>query len=74
MYERIGFKFDHSSQPNYFYVVGNNRKNRFRYNKSALVKMGYDKDKSEREITRELGIPRIYDCGTKVYVWKRGTD
>ena len=74
MYERIGFKFDHSSQPNYFYVVGNNRKNRFRYNKSALVKMGYDKDKSEREITQELGIPRIYDCGTKVYVWKRGTD
>lgn len=71
MYEKIGFKFDHASQPNYFYVEGNNRKNRFRYRKTLLVGMGYDKNKSEKEITEELGIPRIYDCGTFVYIWKK---
>jgi hypothetical protein len=62
---------DHVSKPNYFYVEGNNRRNRFRYRKSALVRMGYDAGKSEREITEEMGLPRIYDCGTFVYVWKR---
>ncbi len=71
MYEKIGFILDHKSKPNYFYIEGNNRKNRFRYHKAALVKMGYDKDKSESEITKEIGISRIYDCGTLVYEWKR---
>ena len=71
MYEKLGFARDHASQPNYFYIEGNNRKNRFRYNKAALVKIGYDKRKSEREIMEERGIFRIYDCGTYVYVWKR---
>ena len=71
MYEKLGFELDHVSKPNYFYVEGNNRRNRFRYRKSALVRMGYDAGKSEREITEEMGLPRIYDCGTFVYVWKR---
>ena len=71
MYEMIGFRLDHASRPNYFYIEGNNRKNRFRYNKASLVKMGYDKNKSEKEITKEMGLYRIYDCGTYVYKWKR---
>lgn len=71
MYEKIGFRLDHISQPNYFYIEGNNRKNRFRYHKAALVKMGYDSNKSEKEITESLGMPRIYDCGAFVYVWKK---
>ena len=33
--------------------------------------MGYDKDKSEKEIMQERKINRIYDCGTMVYVWKK---
>jgi hypothetical protein len=67
MYEKLGFKLDHISQPNYFYVIGNERKNRFNFRKDVLVKEGYDKNKSEHEIMLDRGIYRIYDCGCKVY-------
>ena len=70
LYGILGFKFHHNSHPNYYYVEGSNRKNRFKYRKSELVKEGYDKDKSEREIMQERGIKRIYDCGCKCYIWK----
>ena len=69
MYEVLGFEFSHYSEPNYYYVIGNNRKNRFKYRKSELVKEGYDSNKTEREIMEERGIHRIYDCGTIVYKW-----
>ena len=67
MYEKLGFKFDHYSKPNYFYIVNGKRENRFKYRKSELVRQGFDKNKSEHEIMLERGIYRIYDCGTKVY-------
>ena len=69
MYETLGFEFSHYSSPNYYYIIGNNRKNRFKYRKSELVKEGYDPNKTEREIMSERGIHRIYDCGTIVYKW-----
>lgn len=71
MYEKLGFTLDHISQPNYFYVIGEKRENRFKYRKSELIKQGFDKDKTEHEIMLERGIYRIYDCGTKVYKWKK---
>ena len=71
MYEKLGFNFDHYSKPNYFYVVGQKRENRFKYRKSELIKQGFDKNKSEHEIMLERGIYRIYDCGTMVYKWKK---
>ena len=73
MYEKLGFTFLHCSQPNYYYIVGNNRKNRFKYRKSVLVKEGFDEGKSETEIMKERGIRRIYDCGTFKFVWKKNT-
>lgn len=69
MYEILGFSHDHDSSPNYFYIVGNHRENRFRYRKSVLVKEGYDSNKTEHEIMMEREIYRIYDCGTKVWIW-----
>ena len=71
MYEKIGLTKSHISKPNYFYVQGVNRENRFKFRKSELVKDGYDPDKSEREIMKERNIPRIYDCGNIVYEWKK---
>lgn len=66
-YEVLGFDFLHDSSPNYYYIIGNNRKNRFKYRKSELIKEGYDPNKSETEIMRERKIYRIYDCGCGVY-------
>ncbi len=70
MYVKLGFTLSHHSQPNYYYIVGNNRKNRFKYRKSELIKEGFDKNKSERQIMKERNIHRIYDCGSLVYKWK----
>jgi hypothetical protein len=70
MYETLGFTLSHHSQPNYYYIIGNNRKNRFKYRKSELIKEGFDPEKSEKEIMEERGIHRIYDCGSLVYIWK----
>ena len=67
MYEKLGFTLDHNSRPNYFYVIGNRRHNRFMFRKDILIKEGFDKNKTEHEIMLERGIYRIYDCGTKVY-------
>ena len=68
MYEKIGFTLDHESKPNYFYVRGLKRENRFKYRKNILVEQGFDKNKSEHEIMMERKIYRIYDCGAKVYI------
>ncbi len=70
LYEQLNFKLSHVSKPNYFYIQGNNRKNRFKYRKSELIKEGYDENKSETEIMKERGIHKIYDCGCKVYEYK----
>ena len=67
MYEKLGFKLDHISKPNYFYIVNGKRENRFKYRKSELVKQGFDKNMTEEEIMNKRKIKKIYDCGTKVY-------
>ena len=67
LYNKLGFIHTHNSKPNYFYVFGLHRKNRFNFRKSVLVKQGFDKNKSEHEIMLERGIYRIYDCGTMVF-------
>jgi len=69
VYENIGFEFSHFSEPNYFYIIGQKRYNRFSFRKDILVKQGFDHNKSEHEIMLERGIYRIYDCGTAVYKW-----
>ena len=67
LYETLGFTHTHDSRPNYFYVVGQHRENRFKYRKGELVKQGFDSSKSEHEIMLERKIYRIYDCGTMVF-------
>jgi formylmethanofuran dehydrogenase subunit E len=70
LYKKLGFTFDHCSKPNYFYVIGNVRKNRFNYRKSVLVeKYGCPKSMTEKEFCRQQKWYRIYDCGTMVYKW-----
>ena len=67
LYEKLGFDLTHNSQPNYFYINGLVRENRFSYRKDILIKEGYDVNKSEHCIMLERKIYRIYDCGCKKY-------
>ena len=73
VYEKMWFSFSHFSEPNYFYIIGQKRYNRFGFRKDVLVKQGFDPSKSEHEIMFERGIYRIYDCGTLVYEWVKET-
>jgi hypothetical protein len=71
MYEILGFKCinDKKIVLNYWWAVDGIRKHRFTYCKQKLVKMGYDKDKSEVQIMNDLGYYRIWGCGLKKYVY-----
>jgi hypothetical protein len=69
LYKTLGFTEKHTSAPNYFYVKGLKRHNRFAFRKDVLLSKGYPKDKTEKEIMKDLGYYRIYDCGNKKYEW-----
>ena len=69
LYEKLNFKLYNISTPNYFYVIGQQRFNRFNFRKDRLVKDGFDSNKTEKQIMEERGIPRIYDCGCLCYKW-----
>jgi len=68
LYEKLGFKFSHNSDPNYYWVINNIRKHRFNFRKDRLVSLGYDKEKTEIQIMNELGYYRIFDCGSKKWI------
>jgi hypothetical protein len=63
MYENLKFKRVSQSKPNYWYVINGIRYHRFNFRKSVLVKEGFDRNKTEKEIMFERKIYRIYDCG-----------
>jgi hypothetical protein len=63
MYEKIGFKKFPQSKPNYWYVIQDIRYHRFNFRKAQLIKDGYDKNQSEKQIMLDRKIYRIYDCG-----------
>lgn len=67
LYYKLGFTHIHNSRPNYFYIIGHKRKNRFNFRKDVLVKEGYDANKTEHEIMLDRGIYRIYDCGSMLF-------
>jgi hypothetical protein len=68
LYEKLDFTFISKTRPNYFYVRLDKREPRFKYRKDILVKEGYDKTKTEKEIMKERGYNRIYDCGSLKFV------
>ena len=71
LYEKLGFKFIRETEPNYFYVKGNKRHNRFKFRKNILIQKGFDKNKTEREIMKDLGYNRIYDCGCLKFIGQK---
>lgn len=72
LYIKLGFTFLHYSKPNYYYVIGNERKNRFNFRKSELIKRyGCPKDVTEKEFCFSQKWYRIYDCGCICYKWNK---
>lgn len=70
MYKKLGFKYIHETEPNYYWIIDGVRKHRFNYRKDVLVKKGFDKNKTEVQIMNEMGYYRIFDCGSKKWSFK----
>lgn len=71
LYETLGFRLTHNSQPSYFYIIKGERVNRFSLRKDILVsKYGCPPDMSEHEFCKSKKWYRIYDCGAACYIWE----
>lgn len=72
MYESLGFKLDHLSPPNYWYVKNNvcKRFSRVKFQKFKLKGLfdNFDPGKTEVENMKANGYDRVFDCGNLVYV------
>lgn len=67
-YSKVGFNYVGETKPNYSYTKKyETREHRFNYRKDKLVKMGYDKSKSETLIMCEIGYDKIWDTGNLKY-------
>ena len=64
LYEKLNFNKVSETESNYWLCKDGKRNHRFTFRKDKLVKMGYNKNKTEVEIMEKLGYNRIYDCGS----------
>jgi len=62
IYDILGFKKLYESKPDYKYVDGIVRINKQQFTKKKLAKLGYN-DLSESEITSNIGLYKVYNCG-----------
>lgn len=69
VYQKSEFKLIGETKPNYYYIKKNKRFHRFGFRKSVLVKSGACEKLTEREIMSQMGHYRIYDCGSKKYIY-----
>jgi len=70
LYKKLGFNIDSLTPPNHYYIVDNIRKHRFNFRKSNLIKQGFDKNKTSKEIMLERKIYRIYNSGNYKFIFK----
>lgn len=65
VYSKCGFNYVHLTSPNYWYTKNfTERLHRFAFRKSVLVRRyPHLSHLTEREIMKELGYSRIWDCG-----------
>jgi hypothetical protein len=63
LYKNLGFFNDGKTSLNYYWTDLNKKYHRFNFNKKKLISMGYDKNKTEEEIMKEIGYYKIWSCG-----------
>lgn len=70
MYEKLGFKLERISEPNYQWVKNNEILSRYqtqKHNLKDILKDKFDPTKSEDENMINNGYYQIFDCGNLVY-------
>ena len=74
LYTSLGFKLEKILQPDYRYVVNNQRQHKFGFRKQILhKKYGLPLSMTEKEMCDTLGFYRIWDCGLYKFVWESGS-
>ncbi|MFW5847688.1 MAG: DUF7487 domain-containing protein [bacterium] len=64
LYYKLGFNFESYTTPTYWWIDKNGiNHNRFKFRKDVLVRKGFDKNKTEDEIMKELKYYKIYNSG-----------
>lgn len=67
-YDKVGFQLSGTTIPNYYYIIKGERHHRYKFRKDRLVKLGFDKSKTEFQIMDEnFQFLRIYDNGNLIY-------
>lgn len=71
VYYKLGFKYLNISDPNYWYIIDNNREYRYKYQKKNLEKLLpiYNNLLTEWENMQNNNIDRIWDCGNLRFGW-----
>ena len=70
LYKILGFVYSHQSKINYSWVINKERKHRYNFTKYRLIEMGYNENKSERDIMYEdVGSYRIWNCGQDKWIY-----
>ncbi|MEM2159529.1 MAG: hypothetical protein QXN55_01090 [Candidatus Nitrosotenuis sp.] len=73
-YEKLGFKWQHNSAPNYFWIDSKlNLHSRLSFQKHKLKEKleKFDESLSEAENMFQNGFRRIWDCGNSVWIWQK---
>jgi len=78
LYETLGFEFSHNSDPGYWYFKNLKDRNNKLYHRSTFMKhklkdklKSFDPNLTEWQNMEQNDYLRIYDCGNKVYIWKK---
>lgn len=71
LYNKLGMKFVKYTPIGYFYSNGKRKEHRFKHQKHILVKMGFDKNKTEYQIMSERGYYRIWNTGNGIYEYHK---
>jgi hypothetical protein len=72
VYNQLGFKMDHQTNPNYWYTFGGvlRRIHRFNFRKDRLAKLfeEFDSNLTEWQMMQNRGYDRIWDCGNLAFI------
>jgi hypothetical protein len=70
IFHRIGMTKLKTSDPDYEWVLGGVRMPKISRDKKEFEKWGYDKCLSEKEVMKDLGAYRIWNCGEHKFIYR----
>ncbi len=70
VYIKIGFNYEYTTDPDYYWVVDGKRVNRQNFTKKKLIELGADSNLTEVEIMHSKKSYRVFGCGNHRYLWK----